>query len=89
MAKGSKTTTRKKAPEGETKAQKFSRLASQRVTAAVKKIKQIGNLSGTGYERTDQQIANIRTHLTNTVNETLAKFAPREAGKSSEPEIKI
>lgn len=87
MAK--KPSTRKAAPAGETKSGKFSRLASSRVSAAVKKIKQIGNLSGAGYERTDAQILAIRNHLVEAVNSTMARFAPKEAGKTAEPEIKI
>lgn len=90
MATPAKKTTRKAAPAGETKAAKFSRLASARVSAAVKKIKQVGNLSGSGYERTDAQVSAIKSHLEKAVSETMAKFAPRPAGqKASEPEIKI
>lgn len=91
MATAPKSNTGKKkpAPADETKSAKFSRLASSRVSAAVKKINQVGNLSGPGYERTPEQITAIGNHLKNAVNLTLAKFAPKEAGAAKEPEIKI
>jgi len=89
MAKSPSTGKKKSAPEGETKSAKFSRLASARVSAAVKKISQVGNLAGPGYERTPEQITAIGNHLKNAVNLTLAKFAPKEEGAAKEPEIKI
>lgn len=86
MAKS--TTKKKSAPIDETKSAKFSRLASARVSKAVKSIKQIGNLAGAGYERTPEQISTIGKHLKDAVNLTLAKFDKSE-GKPNEPEIKI
>jgi len=38
--------------EGESKQDKFKRLASKRVTNAVQKIELIGNLSGSSYDCT-------------------------------------
>lgn len=76
------------APADETKSQKFSRLASQRVSKAVKAIKQIGNLSGAGYERTDEQVDAIGRHLMAAITATKEKFS-KAPGKTAEPEIKI
>lgn len=58
----------------ETKGAKFSRLASKRVTVALAKIKLIGNLSGSGYEYTPEQVAKIATALKDAVVSTVAKF---------------
>lgn len=89
MAKNPKTATRKSTtPADETKAAKFSRLASARVSKAVKAIKQIGNLSGNGYEKTPEQITAIKSHLVQAVNSTLAKF-DKNAPKEDAAEIKI
>lgn len=74
MAKASTKKASTAAPADETKAQKFSRLASARVSKAVKAIEQIGNLSGSGYERTDAQVQAIKGHLVGAVNGTMNKF---------------
>lgn len=89
MAKPS--TTRKPrtpAPENETKAQKFSRLASARVSKAVKQIKALGNLSGAGYESTPDQRSKIETVIRDATVAAIAKLN-KTAEKSSEPEIQI
>lgn len=59
----------------ETKSAKFSRLASARVTTAVKKIALIANLSGSGYEYTPEQVAKIDKLLSDTVSETMGRFS--------------
>lgn len=74
-------------PKDETKAQKFSRLASMRVTAAIKKISLIGNLAGPGYEYTPAQLANIRTHLGKATEEALVKFDKTAAKAASSIQI--
>lgn len=70
MAKKIKTAT----PSDETKAQKFSRLATKRVNTALAKIKLIGNLAGAGYEYTPEQVGTITKALAETCKATLAKF---------------
>lgn len=63
MATAKKTVTRKvrvsKVPEGETKQQKFVRLATARVNKVRKALDQIGLLGGAAYESTDEQRARI------------------------------
>lgn len=71
------TTTRKTrtpAPVGETKSQKFSRLASVRVSKALKQIRNIGNLSGNGYEYTPEQVVKIETMIRDVTKAALARF---------------
>lgn len=70
MAKKLKAAT----PKDETKAQKFSRLATKRVNTALAKIKLIGNLAGAGYEYTPEQVGTITRALAETCKATLAKF---------------
>lgn len=63
----------------ETKAQKFSRLGSARLTKARKAISVLANLAGSGYEYTPEQIQVLRDILTNDVETVLASF--NRAGK--------
>lgn len=58
----------------ETKAAKFLRLGKPRVNAALKSIDIVGNLSGSGYEYTAEQVAAIRKALEVAVEKTMAKF---------------
>lgn len=58
----------------ESKADRFKRLSEPRVGNAVKKIEIIGNLAGSNYEFSAEQIANILTTLKNAVGEVEAKF---------------
>ena len=70
--------------EGESKHDKFKRLASQRVTNAIKKIELIGNLSSPGYEYAAEEIEKIFATLEQTLESTKSKFSKakrEEAGK--------
>ncbi|MBU3933527.1 MAG: hypothetical protein KKH11_02525 [Candidatus Omnitrophica bacterium] len=70
--------------EGESKHDKFKRLASQRVTNAIKKIELIGNLSSPGYEYAAEEIEKIFATLQQTLDSTKNKFSKakkEEAGK--------
>jgi len=84
MAKSpSKPGRKKAAPKdpnapAETKEAKFSRLATARVTKAVKTISLIANLSGSGYSYSPEQVSKIETLLTETVTETIGKFSRKE-----------
>jgi hypothetical protein len=75
-----------KADPNETKADKFRRLASDRLGKAVTRIQQIGNLSGPGYEYTEEQRNKIVTILADAVQACAARFAPRtKEGKKEKP----
>lgn len=70
--------------EAENKHDKFKRLASQRVTNAIKKIELIGNLSSSGYEYTTEEVEKIFTALQRTLDNTKGRFSKEkkeEAGK--------
>lgn len=85
MAKsGQPRKARAKAPEGETKRAKFLRLGGQRVTKALKAIRLIGNLSGSGYEYTEADIKKIDAALDTEMKAVLNRFQPRKPGEKSE-----
>ena len=70
--------------EGESKHDKFKRLASQRVTNAIKKIELIGNLTSPGYEYTPEEVEKIFTSLQQVLDSTKSKFSKakkEETGK--------
>ena len=58
----------------ESKADRFKRLAESRVGNAVKKIEIIGNLAGSNYEFTPEQVEKILTTLKAAVGEVETKF---------------
>jgi ACT domain-containing protein len=58
----------------ETKATKFSRLGNLRVNKALKMIGLIGNLAGSGYEYTPEQVNKITTALVQKIKSTMARF---------------
>ena len=61
--------------EIENKHDKFKRLATQRVTNAIKKIELIGNLSGSGYESTPEEVEKIVAALQQTIDSVKEKFS--------------
>ncbi len=70
--------------EGESKHDKFKRLATQRVKNAIKKIELIGNLSSPGYEYTPEEVEKIFTSLQQTLDNTKSRFSKskkEETGK--------
>lgn len=62
---------------GESKEQKFKRLADKRVNAALEKIRLIGNLASSHYEFTPQQVKKISDSLHGAVNEVEKLFQKR------------
>ncbi len=70
--------------EGENKHDKFKRLATLRVTNAIKKVELIGNLSSSGYEYTPEEVEKIFTSLQQTLDNTKSRFSKskkEETGK--------
>ncbi|NQU94680.1 MAG: hypothetical protein HQ549_00395 [Candidatus Omnitrophica bacterium] len=61
--------------ESESKHDKFKRLATQRVTNAIKKIELLGNLSGAGYESTPEEVEKIFKALQDTLDGVKEKFS--------------
>jgi len=64
----------------------FHKLATPRVRRAKKAIELVGNLSGSGYASTTDQVEKIRTVLTDAVTATMARF---EKTKKTEDDILI
>ena len=58
----------------ETKAAKFSRLASARVTRAVKAINRVGALTSAQYEKTPAQVDKIESYLNAAVRTAVARL---------------
>jgi hypothetical protein len=59
----------------ESRHDKFKRLATQRVTNALKKIELIGNLSSSGYESTPEEVDKIFASLQQTLDSTKNRFS--------------
>ena len=67
---------------GETKSDKFKRLASKRVVNAIQKIELITNLAGSGYEYTPEQVEKILTALQGSVDKVKAAFSRQKIEKT-------
>ena len=62
------------AAQGETKEQRFQRLATKRTQAALQKIRLISNLTSSSYAYTPEQAAKILSSLRAAVDALEAKF---------------
>ena len=60
--------------QGETKEQRFQRLATKRTQAALQKIRLLGNLTSSSYAYTPEQAAKIISALREAVGTVEAKF---------------
>ncbi|MCM8761551.1 MAG: hypothetical protein NC938_06270 [Candidatus Omnitrophica bacterium] len=67
---------------GESKADKFKRLASKRVTNAISKIELIANLASSSYEYTPEQVEKILTALQGSVDKVKAAFSKQKIEKT-------
>jgi hypothetical protein len=65
---------RKPAPKGESKRDRFVRLANARATKAVTSIQLLGNLTGAGYEFTEDDRAALISVLNDAVTSVDSKF---------------
>ena len=61
--------------EGESKQDKFKRIATQRVSNAIKKVELIGNLAGPGYASTPEDVDKIFAALQQTLDTAKEKFS--------------
>lgn len=68
--------------QGESKADKFKRLASKRVTNAISKVELIANLAGSGYEYTPEQVEKILSALQGSVDKVKAAFSKQKIEKT-------
>jgi len=60
---------------GESKHDKFKRLATQRVANAIKKIEIIGNLSSSGYEYGADEVEKIFSAIQETAENAKKRFS--------------
>jgi hypothetical protein len=67
---------------GESKSDKFKRLASKRVANAIQKIELITNLSASSYESTPEEVDKILTALQSSVDKVKASFAKQKIEKT-------
>ena len=60
--------------KGESKSERFVRIAESRVNKIIKMIKLLGNLSGSNYEYTSEQIAHIFSVLQSELNHARMQY---------------
>jgi hypothetical protein len=77
------------AVQGETKEQRFQRLATKRTQAALQKIRLLGNLSGSSYSYTLEQAEKIVNALRLAVDAVEAKFNRSGGRQKSDSEFKL
>lgn len=68
---------------GESKSDKFKRLASKRVVNAISKIELIANLAAPSYEYTSEDAAKILAALQGSVDKVKAAFSKQKIGKTA------
>ena len=67
---------------GESKSDRFKRLASKRVVNAIQKIELITNLAAPSYEYTPEEVAKILTALQGSVDKVKAAFSKQKIDKT-------
>ena len=67
--------------EAENKHDKFKRLASKRVSNAIKKIELIGHLSGSSYESTAEEVEKIFSALQQALDGAKEQFSAKTPEK--------
>ncbi len=67
---------------GESKSDKFKRLASKRVVNAISKIELIANLSASSYESTPEEVEKILSALQGSVDKVKAAFSKQKIDKT-------
>ena len=65
--------------EGESKNDKFKRIATKRVQNAISKIECIGNLSSSAYQYSQEEVDKIFSTLQQTLDNTRSLFSPKKA----------
>ena len=67
---------------GESKSDKFKRLASKRVVNAIQKIELITNLAAPSYESTPEEVTKILAALQGSVDKVKAVFSKQKIEKT-------
>lgn len=73
--------------DAETKHDKFKRLATPRVTNALKKIELIGNLATSSYEYAPEEVEKIFTALQQTLDSTKNRFSKSKKEETKKFEL--
>ena len=68
---------------GESKSDKFKRLATKRTKNAISKVELITNLAGSGYEYTPEQVDRILNALQGSVDKVKAAFSKQKITKTN------
>lgn len=71
-----------KGPAGESKSDKFKRLASKRVVNAIQKVELIANLAAPSYEYTQEEVTKILGALQGSVDKVKAAFSKQKIEKT-------
>jgi len=85
MAKGKgRPAGKSSTPANESKAEKFIRLASKRMTKTLNSIRQLGQLSGSGYESSPEQVAKMFGALNDAAKSAYDKFQSKGAKQTAD-----
>ena len=63
--------------QGESKNEKFKRIATKRVQNAISKIECIGNLSSSAYQYSQEEVDKIFSSIQQTLDNTRSLFTPK------------
>jgi len=69
--------------EGESKSDKFKRLATKRVKNAISKVELIANLAAPSYEYTPEEVVRILAALQGSVDKVKAAFSKQKIEKTT------
>lgn len=68
---------RKPVPEGETRSERFTRIATKRMNNAIRQIQLLGNLCSPNYECDANDLALMRSSLIRELDMAIARFSPK------------
>ena len=68
--------------QGESKNEKFKRIATKRVQNAISKIECIGNLSSSAYQYSQEEVDKIFSTLQETLENTRKSFTPKQVAEN-------
>ncbi len=71
-----------KSTQGESKNEKFKRLATKRVKNAISKVELIANLASSSYEYTPEEVEKILNTLQGSVDKVKAAFSKQKIEKT-------
>lgn len=70
-------------PANETAEARFKRMATMRVNKALKAVALLGNLSGSRYKASPDQLSKIETAFREVLTETFGRMRGQKAGKET------